>query len=463
MISRILLLFAMAAGLIPDAHSQWRVYSGPDMNSQAVTTWLSDKSGNFWVGTTGGIAVFSEKERVNVNRIEDAAQKNAESIGHVEKIWEDKSGNIWIVSTGKLFIFNGEIWIRVNDQDYEGYTVKYLLVDSQGSTWICSEFREFNKYAGVQSKPHIYGTVVRFDGVQWFNFGGEIGDEVYVQPGNPEEFYTGLLEDRRGYIWIGSVTGLNVFAKTEWIQVKEETLPGCYITDLTLDKTGNVWISTAGGVARFDGKGWEVYKKSDGLGGNNVRKIACDVDGNIWAFIYGGISFQGVSCYQQKGWRWFKGGKDIPEGEIINSPDDFLESGCWMTRDGFAFFDGNNFIRPGMEGGIEGDRYYALETDTAGNIYLATEKGLFQGDGRSFAPLLKPVSGTWEVTDILYDRQDRIWIATTDPVIYQISSSKTDQYSIQDGLPQEAARAFTEDAAGRIWVIYRKSLALFEF
>jgi len=59
-------------------------------------------------------------------------------------------------------------------------------------------------------------------------------------------------------------------------------LPNNYVTALTIDTQGNIWIDTSLGLARFDGENWTVYKSKDiGLGFSTVLAFAIDPQGNI--------------------------------------------------------------------------------------------------------------------------------------------------------------------------------------
>ena len=48
------------------------------------------------------------------------------------------------------------------------------------------------------------------------------------------------------------------------------------------DGHGNIWFGTGGGVSRYDGKTFTVFKNKDGKAFNNVWSIVEDKKGNIW-------------------------------------------------------------------------------------------------------------------------------------------------------------------------------------
>jgi len=71
----------------------------------------------------------------------------------------------------------------------------------------------------------------------------------------------------------------------------ENGLPSNVITGLIRDKLGILWISTSGGICRFDykNKTYTTYNKDDGMQSNEFRprSIGSDQDGNLY---FGGIN-----------------------------------------------------------------------------------------------------------------------------------------------------------------------------
>ncbi|MCS7054098.1 MAG: T9SS type A sorting domain-containing protein, partial [Ignavibacterium sp.] len=75
-------------------------------------------------------------------------------------------------------------------------------------------------------------------------------------------------------------------------------LPDDYVSALAIDAQGNKWIGTYGGLAKFDGTNWTVYKTSNsGLPNNEVRALAIDALGNKWIGTGGG----GLAVYREGG------------------------------------------------------------------------------------------------------------------------------------------------------------------
>lgn len=104
-----------------------------------------------------------------------------------------------------------------------------------------------------------------------------------------------FAEDAAGNLWIGFYEGGLVRYSGGRFTAITNGLPEGLITDLHLDKKGRLWLSTAfSGLCRVDDLNAEVlkfvtYKTDNGLASNNVRSIAEDNLGHIYAGTARGI------------------------------------------------------------------------------------------------------------------------------------------------------------------------------
>ncbi|MBR1633277.1 MAG: response regulator [Bacteroidales bacterium] len=94
-----------------------------------------------------------------------------------------------------------------------------------------------------------------------------------------------ILEDSRGYVWIGSQMGLNRYDGTRIKVFPNNVLPSSYIFSLGEDKEGNIWIATGEGVAVYDYMKDRFFEPcfEDGSRINwPVTSITCDSSGKVW-------------------------------------------------------------------------------------------------------------------------------------------------------------------------------------
>ena len=69
----------------------------------------------------------------------------------------------------------------------------------------------------------------------------------------------------------------------------EQGLPQSTVYSTCQDSRGYLWIGTESGVARFNGYQFVVFDKSSGLPGNFVRSVVEGADGNIWVGTDNGV------------------------------------------------------------------------------------------------------------------------------------------------------------------------------
>ncbi len=77
---------------------------------------------------------------------------------------------------------------------------------------------------------------------------------------------------------------------------KQDGLPGYVVYSMTQDKDGFIWIGTESGLSRFDGSRFINYTTLDGLPDNEVLNVFADSKNRIWA-----MPFRVSICYYYKG------------------------------------------------------------------------------------------------------------------------------------------------------------------
>jgi ligand-binding sensor domain-containing protein len=86
----------------------------------------------------------------------------------------------------------------------------------------------------------------------------------------------------------------------------DDGLAGISVTSLLQDSRGYVWIGTEdGGISRFDGKTFVNYTKRDGVGDNSINCLFEDKSGNIWI----GTKNNGVTKFN--GYEFFQYGDEM--------------------------------------------------------------------------------------------------------------------------------------------------------
>jgi ligand-binding sensor domain-containing protein len=106
-----------------------------------------------------------------------------------------------------------------------------------------------------------------------------------------------ILQDRRGFMWIGTNDGLNRYDGNHFIIFRNTpgdstSLPGNMINDIIEDEDGVLWIATGdGGLGRYDyrqpvSRQFRQYKHmpadTNSIPANGINKVVADRQGFLW-------------------------------------------------------------------------------------------------------------------------------------------------------------------------------------
>ncbi|MGZ8516862.1 MAG: sensor histidine kinase [Chitinophagaceae bacterium] len=243
-----------------------------------------------------------------------------------------------------------------------------------------------------------------------------------------------ILQDKRGFLWIGTDDGLNRYDGHRFEVYRHEpsdvsTLSGNIVTDLLEDKNGTLWIATAdGGLTKYDYRlkptnQFRQYKHSSSdsssIPVNMINAIAEDQAGNLWLATSG----YGVLKFEKE--------KGTFSGPVPHRPITVLDLA--IDRDGK--------IWAGKQGG--------------GLMKIDPRTFEFEEDKRytnMYAKLPHMV-----VASLFKDSKNNMWIGSWDKVVYRVNAkdqtenvfAKTnDPYSF----PGDDPLAFAEDKYEHIWI-----------
>ena len=122
-------------------------------------------------------------------------------------------------------------------------------------------------------------------------------EKINVQQGLSHNKVNCIIQDKRGFIWLGTDDGLNRFDGKKFIHFRyrpqdSTSISGNIITDLLEDRQGRIWIATAdGGLSRYDyrlppAQQFRQYRhhpsNKNSIPVNGVNTIIEDQQGFIW-------------------------------------------------------------------------------------------------------------------------------------------------------------------------------------
>lgn len=255
-------------------------------------------------------------------------------------------------------------------------------------------------------------------------------------------------ESSRVRIWIPALLAGALAlsaARAERLPVRvytvDDGLAGDEINTILQDSRGFLWIGTDTGLSRFDGSRFVSYEPLQGLPSPHVTALLETADGGLLVGTAGGLARLDLAPVSASG--TFKPAPDPP----ARSPERIsalLADGpsVWLAgaRAGGGLFrlqpaGGRlGFAEVKGESGAPVAGVTALAPDGAGGLWVGGPAGLLHrlADGRWSAPPILPSPRTEGISALLLDSRHRLWIATADAL-----------YVLEPGKPEAARRLDT--------------------
>lgn len=88
--------------------------------------------------------------------------------------------------------------------------------------------------------------------------------------------------------------------------------------------------------------------------------------------------------------------------------------------------------------------------DRKGNIWMASWRGVFRYDGKSFTNITSRVSSA-RFFSVLEDRKGNFWFASVGSGVYYYDGKSIKNFTTRDGLANDRVTNIYEDKNGNIW------------
>ena len=296
----------------------------------AVKAVFHDREHQFWFATWNGVGLY-DAHSINVF---DLRADLARNVSEVSQIAQDRHGDIWIgyVSTRlnpnikSIARFDGEHFTFVDPE--KGSDIENCLSiyeDLEGHLWFGGGNGLFRYERQKLKKKNIAADVDaggisritqdrqgRFIFGYWEHYTVSKRKKMLASPlqivyQQDEQLQTIFTEDdkKTPHSRIGTVlatrndaiyfhltssdfptsdTGFARWHAEEgltWYGV-EDGLIDNHVNDLLVDRQGNLWIATLGGISCFDGRSFRSFTTKDGLPSNRIHCLLEDARGHLW-------------------------------------------------------------------------------------------------------------------------------------------------------------------------------------
>lgn len=340
---------------------------------------LRDHYGRLWMTARGaGLYCYDEKENHFHEFHHDNSKPKSLPFDLTTCLFIDRNDNLWIGTDGggvarldlkqpkfNLFPLSDGGYSLLND-----YFTKCFYEDENGRIWFGSQTNGLNIY-----DPETYELI---------NFRHETGNS-HSLPGN---IVGNIMKDRDGNLWVGSSGGISLFneKKRTFETIPIENIPELFpllnnfVNKLLQLSNGDILAATSQGIVKIrkgkDGRFKGFYYRNNGRFISQTTDIV-EMPGNR---IYATLRTLGLYLFEQKGdgYRFvssFLAGFDLLSVRKDEKVPDILWIGS--SRGLIRFNTVTHAYRLWYEkNGLANSHVYGSLEDSAGNLWLSTNKGL---------------------------------------------------------------------------------------
>ncbi|MCE5251328.1 histidine kinase [bacterium] len=276
-------------------------------------------------------------------------------------------------------------------------------------------------------------------------------EHITVEDGLSQSMVTSIIQDRKGFMWFGTMDGLNKYDGYTFTIFRHDkdnprSLSNNFILWLYEDRSGIIWIGTyGGGLNRYDPSTEMFYQcavcpgDSSGIEILNAMPIFQDSDGTIWAGTDKGL----IQCNGSgEILTLFSHDPENPNSISENFTHALYEDSSgilWIGTNGGGLdrFDAHNktfrhYVHdPRDSGSISSDFVYSIVEDRSGVLWVGNQGTINRYDRARDKferyPLPSP-HGTDASTSVIFtlyeDKSQVLWMATDDGV-YSLNPERT--------------------------------------
>lgn len=261
-----------------------------------------------------------------------------------------------------------------------------------------------------------------------------------------------ILQDRTGFIWVGTEDGLYRFDGSRFRAFgAKDGLPSTFVESLHQSPDGSLWAGTYAGLARFNGTRFETIQAEAGLPPLQITGLATAADGTLWVGTPQGPYLRPPGMAFQPAAHWPGGGVTALWASPKNA---VIWAASWsQTRSTLLRGTAGAWTAVAGTPDFGPEPIQALAVDGRERVWARTRSGLWAlapgaGTFAAFAPALPPIM---QQGSLYVDPQGRLWV-TTNKGLYRIDGDQVQRLGVPEGLPKPWSSRVLEDREGSLWV-----------
>jgi ligand-binding sensor domain-containing protein/serine phosphatase RsbU (regulator of sigma subunit) len=242
-------------------------------------------------------------------------------------------------------------------------------------------------------------------------------DSYSVKEGLPQSSVYSIEQDKNGFVWLGTASGLSKFNGKDFINyTTEHGLADGAVKSIYIDKSEHIWIGhTDGGISRIVDDKIELVLSMTA----DITSFEEDVSGNLW-----------VSSYK---------------GGVIKITNPYT-----LSKDSLKFKQ-----YKGQEG--LSDVVYQVYKLKNNTICFVTDVGVKYYDTQKEEFLkfkIKDMPSYFQIICMYESKEGNLWFGSYNGGAYEFikNENKLKIYDVRDGLAHNWITSFYQDAKSNVWI-----------
>jgi PAS domain S-box-containing protein len=440
-------------------------HNTPQIPNSQITSLAETSDGSLWFGTSEALV------RYFGGRFTAFTQADGVRSITINSVCVAADGSLWI--GGQLGITRWVDGKFVNDIDTSAFDtlgLRTIFRDRQNAMWIAN---------GSEALRYRNGTFARFGRAQGLvaNRVENIREDpdghivavtqsgLFVMEGErfaPFEYNGDLsslrastaIVDRVGNFWVGTTGGLDRFVDGKVLPYLDRSGRKLGVVDgLLEDRESCLWVGTSEGLYRLTDRRAYSLSTEDGLSANLIDSVMQSRDGSLWVGSWGG----GVDRFQDNAVTHYKSGAPLSH-ETVTRIYEAPDGAMWLGNRGSSVdrLEGNKVTTYVYEPGVTTSRPVTAMIDDGGTLLIGIDKrGLLELRNGQITPV--PEFAEWAtnrnvtVWTLFRTRDGRMLMGTSHGLYERDTDQVWQRLPFSDLKGTLEVRSILEETDGTLW------------